>query len=239
MGTGAKLSPQTEGRKFETVQIYRFRDGEAKINVAYQIDNNGYSRLCLVDDEGGQIAAGHSACYQHPCFATFGTYRFMALTEYFEGEVIGAQVVYRLEQGIFVGTSGDDIEGDVDDPSEEDDPEPESDPEQTADDHPWKGWYIHECTAEAYGYGDDQVRVKAHLHCTNGASRETEEILDPPFEKINSVKLEVDGGEGQDQQSIVIIVEGPDGDATDIQIEIDHKTGKFKDDSLRGWEETD
>ncbi len=70
-------------QKFETVHIYALEGGM----LAYQTGDRGSHRICLVDKDGAEVAASHSAPYEHPIFMTIGAQKFVAFSEYFEGTV--------------------------------------------------------------------------------------------------------------------------------------------------------
>jgi len=218
-------------RVWRTQNIYRFVDDEATILVAYQIDQRGCHRLCVVDKDGNDVAPGDLAVYEHPTFATFGKYQFIALTEYFEGDVLNPQVVYRLEHGDYAG-EGKDVEEDG-----KDEPVRIAVVEDERPKEPVEGWYIDSMYAEEYGM--DLIQLVVQMSHPNEDDKEIQETLDPGIGDLKEIRAEEHGGEGKWQQSIVVIAEGHGDRGAEVQVEIDYKTGEFKDESLNGWEQSD
>ena len=223
----ARALKSTIERIFETGKIYRFTDADSEILVAYQVDQRGCHRLALVDGDGNVVAPGCSSVYQHPTFATFGIYQFMAVTDFFDGEPVLPETVYRLEHGSYAG-SGESVEIKE---------RAEKKLEAVADEKLKEPgpWYIHKSMAESYG--TDLIKLEVSVHHADGKqTRDLEETLNPEIGDIESVKVEEYCGDGYTQQSLVLIVEGEGGQETNIQVEVDSDTGEFDEDSLHGWE---
>ncbi len=95
--------------------------------------------------------------------------------------------------------------------------------------NPWQGWYIEGCEVSGSGL----LILEAKLRHTNGRTETIEETLDPPFDRAKEVRVENFGGQGRDQQSILVTVSN--GDVFQIQVEVDRETGTFKEESLYEW----
>lgn len=218
-------------RVFETGEIFRFTDGDNVTLVAYQMDQRGSHRLAIVDNEGNVVAPGPSSIYDHPTFATFGVYQFMAVTKYFEGESVQAEAVYRLEYGAHAG-QGKSVEEDGEAPERLEVVESERPKE------PVEGWYIDTVCAEEYGTDLIKLVVRM-LHTDIDDDKEIEETLNPDIGDISEIRFEEHGGAGKVQQSIVVVAEGRNDRMAEVQIEVDYETGEFRDESLNGWEQSD
>ncbi len=101
--------------------------------------------------------------------------------------------------------------------------------DETKASNPWQGWYIEDCEIS----GTDLLFLEAKVRHTNGRTETIEETLDPPFDRVNEVQAENFGGQGGDQQSI--LVTASNGEVFQIQVEVDRETGTFKEDSLHEW----
>lgn len=112
---------------------------------------------------------------------------------------------------------------------------------------PWDGWYISSLGFEKQG--SDMLQLNVQVSLMQGGMIEDqkwiEETIRLPFDVDDESDISIMnyGGAGNDQQSILIGVSSEmeaDGDIHDavheLQIEIDQKTGTFKEDSLHGWE---
>ncbi len=101
--TTTRILGKHNDRIFQSGKIYEFFDDSVengkRLLIAHQMDQHGSHRLCLVDEEGSDIVAGYSTVYQHPCFASFGTKRFVAFSGYFDGEIVRSETVYEIECG--------------------------------------------------------------------------------------------------------------------------------------------
>lgn len=111
----------------------------------------------------------------------------------------------------------------------------------------WRGWYI--SSLEFEKRGSDQIQLSVHVSLMRygvvGDQKWIDETIQLPFDVDDESDISIMnyGGAGNDQQSILIGVSSEleaDGKTHDVvhelQIEIDHKTGTFKEDSLHGWE---
>jgi len=122
--------------------------------------------------------------------------------------------------------------------SDGDDDEPDWDDEPEHPKEPVEGWYIESMYAEEYG--TDLIRLVARMCHTNiDDDKEIEETLDPGIGDIKEIRAEEYGGVGKIQKSIVVTAEGHGDRGAEVQVEIDYKTGEFKDESLNGWEQSD
>ena len=73
----------TPKREFETVNTFALEGGL----LAYQKNECGSHRICLVDADGKEVAPSFPVPYEHPIFMTIGTQKFVAFSEYYEGGV--------------------------------------------------------------------------------------------------------------------------------------------------------
>lgn len=112
---------------------------------------------------------------------------------------------------------------------------------------PWSGWYISSLGFEKRG--NDQIQLSVHVSLMQdgavGDQKWIEEAIRLPFDVDDESDIGVMnyGGAGNDQQSILIGVSSEmeaDGEIHDVvhelKVEIDYKTGTFKENSLHGWE---
>lgn len=102
------------------------------------------------------------------------------------------------------------------------------------------GWYL--ARAEIEQYSTDLLRLTATVRHPDPEfdDEQIEEFLDPDVDgKICGCRVEEYGGEGRSQQSIVVIAEvdqfGDDFEMC-VQVEISPESGRFKEESLHGWE---
>ena len=104
----------------------------------------------------------------------------------------------------------------------------------------WDGWYIFR--ADAYhgprlGLVDLRVILR---HTTNGVEPRTILATLSPFPvgEILNIKAQEYGEPGTNRQSVVVTAFDAGSEASySIQVDVNHKTGKFKEESLEGWEE--
>lgn len=68
---------------FETVNTFALEGS----SLAYQRNECGSHRICLVDTSGREVAPSFPVPYEHPIFMTIGTQKFVAFSEYYEGGV--------------------------------------------------------------------------------------------------------------------------------------------------------
>jgi len=121
---------------------------------------------------------------------------------------------------------------------------------------PWSGWFISSIDFERRG--SDMIQLSAVLKLAHEPNpwiiddnsyikdqKCIEEAIQLPFDVDEDREICISnyGGAGNDQQSILIGVSSEleaDGEIHDVvhelQVEIDCKTGAFKEDSLHGWE---
>lgn len=225
MGQRKKKRPITKAEvvsEWTTGKVSEFRDGDAVMRVAHQMDQRGMHRIALVNEAHEVVTAGYGAVYQHPCFATFGMHQFMGLSDYYKGDVL-TETVYLISLG-----------------------------RHSSPLHAkrgklaavWEGWYIESVAADKYG--SDLIELVVNVRHSSGETHQIEETLNPDIGDIEDIRVEEYGGEGKDQQSLVLIVasedveDDEDGNRSQVevnaQVEIDHTTGFFKNlDSLE-WE---
>jgi len=111
---------------------------------------------------------------------------------------------------------------------------------------PWEGWYIQDYVLEQQGSDMLSIAVKLK-HSISGETKEIEESLLAPLnlDDAQDVSIANYGGLGADQQSLLvgidheIEIEGEiHSNVSELQIEIDSKTGTFQGDSLHDWQES-
>ena len=97
------------------------------------------------------------------------------------------------------------------------------------------GWYIPSIDSIRVE-GKDLLEITVKLRGPHNEQKEISDTLDPPFPIDGDVIVEEYGGHDKVQQSIVLTVDGEDDQGRDseasIQLEIDYRTGEFKDASL-------
>ncbi len=97
------------------------------------------------------------------------------------------------------------------------------------------GWHIPSIDSISVE-GKDLLEITVKLRGPHNEFRQISDTLDPPFPSDDYVSVERKGGHDKVQQSIVLTIGGEDdqGRAAEacIQLEIDYRTGEFKDASL-------
>jgi len=77
---------------FETVNTFALEGG----SLAYQRNECGSHRICLVDKDGKEVAPSHPVPHEHPVFMVIGTQQFVAFSQYYDGG-IEACVIFKLD----------------------------------------------------------------------------------------------------------------------------------------------
>lgn len=102
------------------------------------------------------------------------------------------------------------------------------------------GWYIPHIQSIRVN-GTDLLEIDVFLRHSNGEEKNITDTLNPPVDVDANVLIEEHGGQGRTQQAIVLTISGETKDGRGsaeacIQLEIDYKTGEFKDASLHDWD---